>query len=824
MKLKIGKKVKPQKTNKPKRKKKKGFSFKDKLPRKAYTPLTNQQCMSYLFQEIEGNYMKISDDIYSICLEYEDISFAKADDAEAEDIFLKWVSFLNSFSENTHIQVTNAGTPVDTKLYKEDYIIHPHEGYTDVQNTMVSEFNELIGNAIGNKQDTLETKRFITLSQKASSFEEAKNVFYVMLLKADEKFRNLKSNISVVEMNERLIFLHDFFNIETAHAKGITNIVEYAKEHDLTIYDVLAPKEKMSFREKDYVELIPDEPEGRHKFFRVLYLDPKLPTSMTPKFYNEITTMSDVHLITTLNIQPTNTAKSIDKVSKKLSGLETERYDKIKKLAKSNINYEYVKDKKLENAIKNAEKLKEDMTKNDQKVFQNNFLVCVIADTYTKLEEATMKIQDKAGERLLKMYPVYWQQLEAIQNVLPLGHNTIAFQRTLTSEATGVNVPFNSKDFMHKNGIFGGINEVSKNGVFIDRKRLINGNGAILATSGAGKSFTVKLTAEQIFLRYPEDDIIFIDYQKEYEPIVSALSGQTIQFSDHTDTHINPFDLSADYDLSEDGKSSPIKSKIEYIQAWVESIIDAGALSAIEKTVIDRCTMYIYRGYEKSGFQDITKLPKIYDFYQCLMEQPEKEAKALATGLERFAKGSQDIFAHDTNVDIQNRVVCFDISELSASIQAAGYLVVLDHIMNRLSSNRKKGKYTWLFIDEFHILLGNEGAANYVAKIYKIGRKFLAMNTVITQNITDVLNSEQGRKILSNSEFAMLLKQKPLDIAAVSDIFNISEAEARYLGGDSKPGQGVVVFGSDKIPFYNPIPKSYTLYALNNTDGKQMER
>ena len=289
---------------------------------------------------------------------------------------------------------------------------------------------------------------------------------------------------------------------------------------------------------------------------------------------------------------------------------------------------------------------------------------------------------------LVEMKPLLWQQLEGLQNILPLGHNTLQFQRTLTSEATAVNVPFNSKDFNHEKSLFYGVNLVSKNAIFCDRKQLINGNGCVLATSGAGKSFNVKTLIEQILIRYPSDDICIIEPQDEYSGLLKVFGGQKIFISTTSDTHINPFDLSLNYGCSDTEKSEPVKSKVEYIIAFLESIVGANALTGGQKTIIDRCTKIIFEDYEKSNFEDESLLPTLPDFYNMLLKQPEEEAKDLALIIERYVKGSMDLFSKKTNIDIQNRLVSFDISKLSASLQTTGYLVVLDHIQNRLAKNK----------------------------------------------------------------------------------------------------------------------------------------
>lgn len=782
------------------------------IPR-VFIPKTSQEVISYMFKDVDEktNIFKINDEEYSICIEYTDVSFAKANDEEAENIFFKWLEYLHSFREDNHISVINAGTPIKTEKYKERFIFDTDNIEDSNQLQIAEELNTIITNSLGSNEETLQTKRFVVISLKARNFLEANALFLNMFIKTEQKFKELKSKITLVSIKERLKFLYNFFNVESLETRGIENIITYAKENNMSIFDVIAPK-KISMRESDFIEI------DDKKFLRVLYVS-KLPKSITPRFYNRLTTLEEINLITTLNISPTNSAKMIKQVDKSLSAMETERLEKIKRAGKSNLDYEWVKDKKLETRISNAEQLQYDLQKNNQKIFKNNFLVCISANSFEELEDQTVKVQEVAAEMLVEMKPLLWQQLEGLQNILPLGHNSLQFQRTLTSEATAVNVPFNSKDFNHDKSLFYGINLVSKNAIFCDRKQLINGNGCVLATSGAGKSFNVKTLIEQILIRYPSDDVCIIEPQDEYSNLLKVFNGQKIFISTTSNTHINPFDLSLNYGCTDNGKSEPVKSKVEYIIAFLESIVGANALTGGQKTIIDRCTKIIFEDYEKSNFEDESLLPTLPDFYNMLLQQPEAEAKDLALIIERYVKGSMDLFSKKTNIDIQNRLVSFDISKLSASLQTTGYLVVLDHIQNRLARNKEMGKYTWIFIDEFHILLSNPYSAQYVANFYKTGRKLNALNTVISQQIAHLLRSEAGRDILSNSEFALILKQKTLDLPDICSIFNISQEESMYIQGDAPTGQGLVVFGSDVIPFTNKVPKDYLIYQVNNTDN-----
>lgn len=802
--------------------KKKGLKKKQKknnvLFNKIFIPKTSQEVISYMFKDVDERtgIFRINEDTYSICMEYSDVSFAKANDEDAENIFFKWLEYLHSFREDTHIQVINAGTPIKTEKYKEKFIFETERLSDKQQIQMANELNNLIMNSLGTNEDTLQTKRFIVISLQAKSYIEANALFLNILIKTEQKLKELKSTVHLVPVKDRLKFIYNFFNIESVEDKNINNIIDYAKENNLTLFDVLAPK-KVMMREADVIEI------DDKKFMRVLYVS-KLPKSLTPRFYNKITTMEDINIITTLNINPTNSAKMIKQVDKSLSAMETERLEKIKRAGKSNLDYEYVKDKKLETKISNAEQLQYDLQKNNQKIFQNNFLVCITANSFEELEDQSVRVQEVASEMLIEMKPLLWQQLEGIQNILPLGHNSLQFQRTLTSEATAVNVPFNSKDFNHEKSLFYGVNLVSKNAIFCDRKKLINGNGCVLATSGAGKSFNVKTLIEQVLIRYPEDEICIIEPQNEYGNLLKVFNGQKIIISTNSNTHINPFDLSLNYGCSDSDKTEPVKSKVEYIIAFLESIVGADALSGGQKTIIDRCTKIIFEDYQNSNYTDDSLLPTLPDFYNMLLKQPEDEAKKLALIIERYVKGSMDLFSKKTNIDVQNRLVSFDISQLSDSLQKTGYLVVLDHIQNRLAKNKELGKYTWIFIDEFHILLANPYSAQYVANFYKTGRKLNAINTVISQQISHLLRSESGKDILSNSEFALILKQKPLDLPSICNIFNISEEEAMYVQGDAVRGQGLVVFGSDVIPFSNKVSTDTLIYKVNNTDGQVQAR
>lgn len=468
-------------------------------------PKTTPQIMRMFFKDYDekNSIIQLDDTHYSICFEYQDISFAKANYETQENIFLKWVAYLHSFNYNDHIQVVCAGRPEKTTNYKQRYI-YDEDSFENNEKKIANEFNNLIETSLGNKEEILCETRQVVITTTAESMKDAQDIFMQYQLRTEEKFKELKSKVRRVSVQERLATIYNVFHTELMDIK---NIFEYAKENELSIYDVLAPKEDVYLREKNYISI------NNKKFIRVMFVS-KFPKSITPRFYNRITTIENCNIITTLNITPKSPAEYIKKTNKAISGMKTERLAKIKRALKNNYSYEVVKDEKLEDSLEDALNMREALQKKKQKVFTNNVLICIQADSLAELNDASKNIKSIASEYSLGIQNLDWQQLEGLQNCLPFGWNSLQMQRSLTSEATATNVPFNTKDLMHPNSIYHGINLVSKNPVFCDRKKLLNGNGCVLATSGAGKSFSIKVIIEQVMLRYPQDEIIVLDPQR----------------------------------------------------------------------------------------------------------------------------------------------------------------------------------------------------------------------------------------------------------------------------------------------------------------------
>ena len=812
-----GKKKKEEKQ--PTRQTSKTNKKKKKQNAKLEIPKTTPQIMRMFFKDYDEKtgIMKIDDNHYSVCYEFSDISFSKASSEKVTAIFLKYVDFLNSLDQRLHLQVIHCGIPVSTDRYKENYIYSIRDDMSENEKKLALEFNEAIENNLGYNKTTYCETRLLVVTIEADNFEMAKDLIYQNQMQIEESFSAFKSKVRRWGAFERMKLLYNTFNLTpfVLEYPDEDNITKLAKDKNETVFDFLAPKAVVDCREQDYISVFD---ENKEKYIRVMYVN-KMPPSITPAFYNKITTIQDANIIVTENITPTDPAKIIKRIQKIISGMKTERLNKIKKAIKNGYDYEAVKNEDFEEGLKDTENLRKALVKKKQRLFTKNILICVIADTFDELENISNKVISMSGEHLVRVKSLNWQQLEGLKNLLPFGYNTLQFQRSMTSEATATSVPFNTKTLVHENSLYYGVDIFSKSMVCCDRKKLMNGNGCILATSGAGKSFFIKYNLEQRMLRYPKDECCILDPQGEYAPVIKALGGQIIEISTTSKTYINPFDMELQY-VDED--NDPVKTKMEYILAFIESIVGGSGLTGEQKSIIDRCSKRIYEQYQIAPTEE--NKPSFPVFYKELKTYGEIEAQNLVLILERYVQGGIDIFSKDTNVEINNRLVCFDLHNLTSSMQTTGYLVVLEHIMNRVAKNKHLGRNTWLDVDEFHILLENQYSAEYLARMYKIGRKLGLLPTIITQNISDVLKSDEGCKILSNSEFAVILKQKPLDLVAICKIFDISEEEAKFCSSSAPAGQGLIVYGEDIVAFRNNVAKDSYIYSLNNTDNMAIVR
>lgn len=463
---------------------------------------------------------------------------------------------------------------------------------------------------------------------------------------------------------------------------------------------------------------------------------------------------------------------------------------------------------KLKYSLEEAEELLESMQSKNQKMFETNVMIMITSNSFEELENDTETINSVIRKHICNMGMLNFQQEKGLQSILPLGNCTVKIYRTTTTESTAVLLPFSSKEITQKNGMYYGLNSLSNNMILLNRLYLKNMNGFILGSPGSGKSFAAKREMLNVFLA-TEDDIIIIDPEREYSGLVNALKGQVIDVSPASSNHINPMDMNADYS----DEQSPLIMKSDFMLSFFQCLVGKNGLKSEEQGIIDRCLNLVYAEYLQSF--DEEKLPTLQDFYEILKQQPEEEAQRLALSFELYIKGNLNVFAHHTDVNTDNRVVCFDIKDLGKQLKTLGMLIVLDYVWNKITINRAKGRKTWIYLDEIYLLFANEYSANFLFELYKRARKWGGIPTGITQNVEDLLRSETARSMLSNTEYIMMLSQAPSDRNELAKLLNISDNLLSYVTS-SESGHGLIAYGGSIVPFKDNFPKN-ELYNLMTT-------
>ena len=515
------------------------------------------------------------------------------------------------------------------------------------------------------------------------------------------------------------------------------------------------------------------------------------------------------NMMLSVDIIPIPTDEAVKEAENRRLGVETNITNWQRK-QNANNNWSSIIPYDMEQQRNDSKEFLDDLTLRDQRMFLVVITVIITDDTKEKLESDTEAIKQIASKNLCQLGVLKYQQLDGLQTVLPFGVRKIDALRTLTTESLAVFMPFKVQEIRHKDGIFYGQNAISKNMIIADRRQLLNGNSFILGVSGSGKSFTAKQEILSIRLRDPNADIIIIDPEREYAPLVKSFNGEVIKISATSDNHINAMDMNSEYG---DG-ANPVILKSEFILSLCEQLIGSGNLGPKQKSIIDRCTANVYRVFQQGNYQGIP--PTLQDFREQLLNQPEEEAKEIALAIELFTNGSLNTFAMNTNVNTSSSLISYDILDLGKQLLPLGMLVVLDSILNRITANRTKGKNTYIFIDEIYLLFQYEYSANFLFTLWKRVRKYGAFATGITQNVEDLLQSHTARTMLANSEFIIMLNQASTDRVELAKLLNISDLQMSYITNVGA-GEGLIKVGSALVPFSNRFPKNTELYKLMTT-------
>lgn len=757
--------------------KKKSFS---KTAQKT-VPIVNA-CDDGIIEPIKGEFSK--------SFEFLDINYHAARDEEQVNIFARYCEFLNFFNSTVNLQITVNNKSINRHEFEKKVVLEEGGDNLDV---FRKEYNEMLISQVQKGRNDTEKEKYITISIKANDITEARNIFSRIENEISGLLRSIGSYAKIQPINKRLEVLHDIYR-----ADNIGNFSYNASmlKSGSLIKNEIAP-DSFEFK-RDYFLM-------GNRYARVVFLR-SLPSFLNDQFFTELTDFS-FNMMTTINVRAIEPENALKMIKRQITGMESNKIEYQRKSVKNGyldafIPYE------LKNNLREAEDLLEDVMNKNQRLFLTNVAILLMSDDKQKLDEQTETIKSTARKHLCQIGTLNYQQEEGLNSVLPLGRNNLYVDRCLTTEAAAVLIPFSSQELTQPGGMYYGLNAISKNLIIFNRKTLKNQNGFILGTPGSGKSFAAKREMINAILR-AGDDVIIIDPEREYTNLVRNFEGEVIQISSDSRNYINPLDMNIDY--SED----PISLKSEFLLSLFETIIGGKeGLSAKEKSILGRCVGLTYQEYMQTFDKEST--PTLKDFYEVLKKQREPEAEGLATALELYAIGNLSVFSKKTNIDINNRIVCFDIKDLGKQLKPMGMLITLDAIWNRIVENRKKGRHTWIYIDEMYLLFNNEYSANFFYELYKRSRKYGGVVTGITQNVEDLLRSETARSMLANSDFVMMLNQAATDRAELEKMFNISSTQLEYIT-NSDPGQGLLFTGGSIIPFVDDFPRDTKLYKMMTT-------
>ncbi len=515
-------------------------------------------------------------------------------------------------------------------------------------------------------------------------------------------------------------------------------------------------------------------------------------------------------IIVNLHIQSIDHNEAIKTIKRKITDLDRMKIEEQKKAIRSGYDMDIIPSD-LATYGGEAKNLLRDLQSRNERMFLLTLLVLNLADTKQKLDNEVFGAAAIAQKYNCILTRLDYRQEQGLMSSIPLGENLIHIQRGLTTSSTAVFVPFTVQElFQSGEALYYGLNALSNNMILCDRKKLKNPNGLILGTPGSGKSFSAKREITNAFL-ITADDIIICDPEAEYYPLVGRLKGQVIKVSQNSTQYINPMDINLNYSEGD----TPIALKSDFILSFCELIMGGkNGLEAVEKTLIDRAVISVYRNYLADPKPE--NMPILGDLYDEIKKQPEKEAQRIAAALELYVNGSLNIFNHRTNVDIHNRLVCFDIKELGTQLKKVGMLIVQDQVWNRVTVNRSEGKATRYYIDEFHLLLKEEQTAAYSVEIWKRFRKWGGIPTGITQNVKDLLTSREVSNVFENSDFVYMLNQAQGDREILAKQLNISQQQMTYVT-HSEAGEGLIFYGNVILPFIDRFPKDTELYRVMTT-------
>ena len=774
-------------------------SNKQKEKREKEKRMTAQKTIAYKEMGRDG-ICRVQGNIYSKTIRFYDINYQLAQNEDKNAIFENWCDFLNYFDSTIHFQLSFINHKSSMKEYERIIQIKPqNDEFDDVR----MEYAQMLKDQLAKGNNGLVKSKYITFSIEADNLQKAKPRLERIETDILNNFKVLGVTAYPLNGEERLQILYETFNPDS----GVPFQFDYKQllKTGLTTKDFVAPT---SFLFKSGKDFMMGDTIGAASYLQILA--PELTDKMLAEFLD-----IDKNLIVNLHVQSVDQMKAIKLVKSKVTDINRMKIEEQKKAVRSGYDMDILPSD-LNTYGGEAKRLLEDLQSRNERMFLVTALFLNTAKSKQELENAVFQTAGIAQKYNCVLRRLDYMQEEGLMSSVPLGVCHVPIKRALTTTSTAIFVPFTTQElFMPGESLYYGLNALSNNMIMVDRKKLKNPNGLILGTPGAGKSFAAKREITNAYF-VTDDDIIIGDPEGEYYPLVNALGGQVIHISPNSKDYINPMDINMDY--SDD--DNPLGVKSDFILSLCELIMGSrNGIEAEEKSVIDRCLPLVYQKYFENPVSE--NMPVLGDLYNCLRSQKEPQAQRIATALEIYVNGSLKVFNHRTNVQLDNRIVCFDIKDLGKQLKKLGMLIVQDQVWNRVTINRSSHKSTRYYMDEFHLLLKEEQTAAYSVEIFKRFRKWGGIPTGITQNIKDLLASREIENIFENSDFILMLNQAAGDRQILAKQLNISPYQLSYVT-NSGEGEGLLFYGNIIIPFKDKFDRRLKLYSLMTSKPSEM--
>lgn len=780
-------------------------------------PKSVQDSIPYVAVYPDENVIETMPGVFTKTYLLRDTNYDSASDEDKSLMAKKYQEMLNSFDQDVKFEITVDQKNLDMEEFEAQTMLEMRD---DGMDDLRMERNKMM------RKKVLDKKKFLTVSTKAETIEEALNVFARLDNEIPGYIKKIGQAAAFpMKTVERLELLHDLYNVGQEGAFG--NVIRKVEGRDggteyvwgdpkfsldvmdrmgLTTKDVIAP---------DYLEFKTNYMLVGGKYARALYLR-SVPEMVSDSIIKDVTSTT-IDMTTSLHFAPISTETAAKRIKARLTSISAAMVDKQKKASRSGYDPSLISPELRQSHEMTAELL-EEVSRKSQNMFEMSMVIVHFADTKEQLDSDTKLLQSVVASQKLKLAVLSEQQEVGLNTVLPLCVNQIHVSTTLTTESASAFTPFVNQELIDRNGgMFYGFNKISGNPILLNRRNLKNGNGFIFGTPGSGKSFSAKQEMMTVLLSTP-DTVLVVDPEAEYYPMAEMLGGEVVRIAAGSDVYINPLDI----DMDADSEDDPIAIKSDFIASFCDAIGgDRSGISPAQRSIIDRCLKKAYEPYLNSydpetRTYDPEKMPTLVEFFNIVKMQQGFDAAQLRDMLELYVVGSQNIFAHRTNVDYKGRFVVFDIRDTGSTLKNVALLVVLDYVWNQIVAGRKRGQYTWFFVDEIYLLFKQQSSAEFLKNLYKRARKYYGIPTGITQNVSDLLRDETARTMIANSEYLELLDQKSEDRLILQELLKMSDAELSFIT-NSSPGEGIIFNGVSCIPFVNHLDRDTKQYKAMTT-------